>query len=86
MIALNNDDYAVNGQQPWHGTLLVIAVTAFAIFFNTALAKKLPLVEGLLLVLHVVGFFAIIIGEIPYRENNNNCTNNRTNTQQSSGS
>lgn len=63
LIALNNEKYALEGQRPWHGTLLVIAVTAFAIFFNTALAKKLPLVEGLLLVLHVVGFFAIIIGE-----------------------
>ncbi|KAL1583925.1 hypothetical protein WHR41_07354 [Cladosporium halotolerans] len=61
LIALNSQKYALEGQQPWHGTLLVIAVTAFAIFFNTALAKKLPLVEGLLLVLHVVGFFAIII-------------------------
>jgi amino acid transporter len=63
LIALNNEKYALEGQRPWHGTLLVIAVTAFAIFFNTALAKKLPLVEGLLLVLHVVGFFAIIIGK-----------------------
>lgn len=33
----------------------------FSIFFNTVLAKKLPLVEGLLLVLHVLGLFAIII-------------------------
>ena len=29
--------------------------------FNTFLAKKLPLVEGIILVVYVVGFFAIII-------------------------
>lgn len=30
-------------------------------FFNTFLAKKLPLVEGLLLILHILGLLAIII-------------------------
>lgn len=39
----------------------MIAVAAFAILFNTFLAKKLPLVEGLILVLHILGLFAIII-------------------------
>jgi len=58
LIVLNNPDYV---PQPWHGTLLVIGITVFAIFFNTVLAKKLPLVEGLLLVLHVLGLFAIVI-------------------------
>lgn len=41
--------------------MLVIAITAFSIFFNTFLAKRLPLVEAFILVLHVVGLFAIII-------------------------
>lgn len=45
----------------WHGTLLVIAITAFAILFNTFLAKKLPLVEGFILIIHILGLFAIII-------------------------
>lgn len=47
--------------QAWHGTLLTIAVAAFSVIFNTALAKRLPLVEAFLLVLHVLGLFAIII-------------------------
>lgn len=59
LIILNNPTSYV--PKPWHGTLLIIAITSFAIFFNTVLAKKLPLVEGLLLVLHVLGLFAIII-------------------------
>src|SRR5207247_61943 len=37
------------------------AITTFAILFNTFLAKKLPLVEALILVIHVVGLFAIVI-------------------------
>ncbi|KAK0932411.1 hypothetical protein LTR29_016014 [Friedmanniomyces endolithicus] len=59
LIVLSNPDTYV--AQPWQGTLLIIAITCFAIFFNTVLSKKLPLVEGLLLVLHVLGAFAIII-------------------------
>ena len=58
LVILNTPSYVA---ESWHGTLLVIAVAAFAIIFNTILAKKLPMVEGLLLVLHVLGLFAIII-------------------------
>ena len=45
----------------WHGTLLIIAVVLFCIVFNTTLAKKLPLIEVFILVLHIVGLFAIVI-------------------------
>ena len=58
LITLGNPNYV---PQPWHGTLMVIAVIAFSIIFNTSLAKKLPLVEGLILLVHVVGVFAIVI-------------------------
>lgn len=58
LIALNVPDY---GYQRWHGTLLAIAVIAFSIIFNTSLASRLPLIEGVVLILHVLGFFAIII-------------------------
>lgn len=47
--------------QQWHATLLIIAVTVLALFFNTILVKRLPLVETIALVLHIVGFFAILI-------------------------
>lgn len=40
---------------------MVIGVVAFAIIFNTSLAKKLPLVEGIILLIHVVGVFALVI-------------------------
>ena len=58
LIALNNPDYPFH---PWHGTLLSIAAISFAIVFNTLLAAKLPLIEGSVLILHLTGFFAILI-------------------------
>ncbi len=58
VVALNNESYIV---ERWHTTLLIIALVAFAVFFNTFLARRLPIVEGVLLVVHVLGFFAIII-------------------------
>lgn len=45
----------------WHGTLFVIAVALMAFFFNTFLAQKLPIIEGIILIIHVFGFFGILI-------------------------
>ena len=58
LIILNHGSYV---PQQWHGTLLVIAVIAFAIVLNTSLAKRLPLIEGMLLFVHILGLFAVII-------------------------
>ena len=58
LLILNYPNYV---PEDWHGTLLAISVTLFAIIFNTVGAKKLPLVEGSLLMLHVFGFFTILI-------------------------
>ena len=58
LIALNVKGYVWHN---WHGTLLTIAAITFSILFNTALAVKLPLIEGTVLILHLAGLFAIII-------------------------
>ena len=58
LLVLNKSDYVF---ERWHGTLLVIAVACFSIIFNTVAARQLPMVEGLVLILHVFGFFAILI-------------------------
>jgi amino acid transporter len=58
LILLNYPSY---DPKVWHGTLMVIAIAAFCGLFNTLLARKLPLVEGTVLILHILGFFAIII-------------------------
>jgi amino acid transporter len=58
LLVLDNPDYVFKN---WHGTLLVIAITAFCIIFNTFLAKKLPMVEKMVLMFHLLGFFAVLI-------------------------
>ena len=58
LLVLNYPNYVF---QQWHGTLLVIAVTSFAIIFNTVAAKRLPMVEGVVLIFHIMGFVAILI-------------------------
>jgi hypothetical protein len=59
VLAINYPDSYVPKQ--WHVTLFVIAVALIAIIFNTFLAQKLPLIEGIILILHVFGFFGILI-------------------------
>lgn len=55
---MNNPSYVIKG---WHGTLMAISIIVLSIVWNTLLIKKLPLMEGVALVLHVFGFFAFIV-------------------------
>ena len=41
--------------------MIIIGVVCFTVIFNTFLAKKLPFVEGMLLLLQIVGLFAVMI-------------------------
>lgn len=59
LIALNYPDTYV--AQGWHGTLLTIGVAAFSVFFNTFLARKLPIIESCILIIHVFAFFGILV-------------------------
>ncbi|OQN95522.1 hypothetical protein B0A48_18505 [Cryoendolithus antarcticus] len=54
-------NHPAHSPQPYQGTLLVWAVMFFCVFFNVFLAKKLPFVEGVLLIIYVVGLFVVII-------------------------
>lgn len=54
-------DVASYEPQAWHGTLLVIGVGFFAVFFNTFLAKRLPFMQSMMFILHIVGVFATMI-------------------------
>ncbi|KAH7362789.1 amino acid/polyamine transporter I [Plectosphaerella cucumerina] len=58
LVVLNYPNYV---PEPWHGTLLTVAVAAFSVLFNTVLARKLPLVEALVLIIHIFGFFGILV-------------------------
>lgn len=59
VVAINYPDTYT--YKPWHVTLLVIAVALVAFMFNTFLAQKLPLIEGIILFVHCFGFFGILI-------------------------
>jgi choline transport protein len=58
LVVLNNDTYTPTR---WQGTLIMIGVLIIATFTNTLGARHLPLLEGIILVLHILGFFCIII-------------------------
>jgi choline transport protein len=47
--------------QPWHQILIGLGVTLFAVLINTRGGMLLPRFEGFMLILHIVGFFAVLI-------------------------
>ncbi|OAA77079.1 Amino acid/polyamine transporter I [Akanthomyces lecanii RCEF 1005] len=59
MIVMNNPDTYI--PQPYQGTLFFWAIMLFAVFINAIVSSSLPKFEGLILILHVLGFFAILI-------------------------
>jgi choline transport protein len=58
LLVLNYPSY---DPRLWHGTLLLYAFLVIVVIVNTLGAKWLPKIEGFILILHVVGFFAIMI-------------------------
>ena len=58
LIILNNADYI---PKLWHGALLGWLVLLVAIFFNTIVARALPTIEAIILIVHILGFFAVLI-------------------------
>ncbi|KAL8683513.1 MAG: hypothetical protein Q9186_000553 [Xanthomendoza sp. 1 TL-2023] len=58
LIALCNPNHVSKG---WQNTLLSWAVLAFAVSINTIASSLLAKFEGLILILHIVGFIAILI-------------------------
>ena len=55
---LNNPDYE---PQRWQGTLLFYMMIFISVIFNTWLVRYLPKIEGLVLIIHVAGFFGVLI-------------------------
>lgn len=45
----------------WQGTLMVWFCVLIAVFINTVVSSLLPKIEGMILILHIVGFFAVLI-------------------------
>lgn len=58
LLIQNDSSYA---PQRWHACLIGYAVLAFSLFINTYLATLLPKIESVVLLLHVFGFFFVLI-------------------------
>ena len=58
LLVLNYDGYDFHR---WHGTLLFYAIICLSLFINTYLARLLPKIEALVLVIHVVGFICVLV-------------------------
>ncbi len=58
VMQLNDANYV---PQRWHGTLIFWATVLVAVFINTILGRLLPAIEVLMLIVHVLGFFAVLI-------------------------
>ncbi|KAK5739630.1 hypothetical protein LTR17_005114 [Elasticomyces elasticus] len=58
LIATCQADYVWKG---WQGALLTIAFVVFAILFNMFAINKMPLIEGLVVTIHLFGFFAFVV-------------------------
>ncbi|OKL57711.1 hypothetical protein UA08_06903 [Talaromyces atroroseus] len=58
LIVMNSSTY---DPKPYQVTLLLWAAIFFAVFINTVVSSALPKVEGLMLILHILGFFGILI-------------------------
>ncbi|KAI1363248.1 putative GABA permease [Xylaria arbuscula] len=60
LVLLTHPEYAAV-MKNWHGTLLFWAVVVVSYGINTAVGSLLAKFEGLVLVLHILGFFAVIL-------------------------
>ncbi|PWY76979.1 GABA transporter [Aspergillus heteromorphus CBS 117.55] len=67
LIILNHPTFDAT---QWQAVLLYWATIAFAVFFNIVISTHLPKVESFVLILHIIGFFAIIIPLVCLGEKN----------------
>lgn len=58
MIILTDSTY---DPKPWQNVMLYWAVILFAVLINTTVSSWLPKFEGLILILHILGFFGILL-------------------------
>ncbi|MCJ1451253.1 hypothetical protein MMC28_001589 [Mycoblastus sanguinarius] len=58
LVILNHPEYM---PQRWQTTLLFYAAIALSLFINTYLGRLLPSIEATVMIIHVFGFFVILI-------------------------
>jgi len=58
LLVLTQPNYV---PQNWHATLLFWAIIAFCVIITTGASWLLPKFEGIILIIHILGFFGIMI-------------------------
>ena len=58
LVTVNHPSYR---PEPWHATLITVAVIFWVIVFNFFLATRIPLTEGIILLLHFLAWVTIIV-------------------------
>lgn len=58
IIILN---YPAYEPSQWHQTLVLFAILLLALVTNTLLARQLPTLESIILLIHIFGFFGVLI-------------------------
>lgn len=58
-IAILN--YPTYDSKQWQSTLFCWLILVVAVFVNTVLSAILPAIEGLILILHILGFVSVLI-------------------------
>ena len=58
LVGLQNPDYE---GKAWQNMLMYWSVAAFAVFFNTVTSRALARFEGVILFVHLFGFFAVFV-------------------------
>jgi choline transport protein len=61
VVSLKLAHFELTVSLPRQGTLMTMAVGAFAVSFNVFATKHLPFFEGVILVMFLIGFFVVII-------------------------
>lgn len=67
LLTLDDDTY---GYKRWHGTLIMWLAIVVVVLINTVASKSLPKIEGIILIIHTLGFFAILIPMVYLSDHN----------------
>lgn len=63
MIVMTRPTY---NPKPWQAVLLFWASISVAVFVNAVIGRLLPKFEGFILILHILGFFAVLLPLVVY--------------------
>lgn len=61
IVAVASINYPTYSMKMWQAVLVFWAVICLSVFVNTYLGRIFPSIEAMVLILHIVGFFAILI-------------------------